>query len=164
MALFDEYHRRGGKDLRPLANNPQRLISTIHTLADDPRWQAAQWQRFIATYVTDTALTLQKRGFPRPYALTLGAVLDCAFNQGSDGEAGMRWVVEKVPHTLTEEKAFLACFLRERAAVAGTHAFNSPPINGVHRVQQYQDLLAANALDLKHCDALIKRVTRWELQ
>ena len=164
--LFAAYQRRGGQDLRPLLKNkkPTALIAVVQKLADDPRWRAAQWERFTATYVTDTAILLKERGFPHPSTLTIAAVLDCAFNQGSDGEAGMRWVAKRVPESLRDERAFLQRFLAERAKVAGTRAFNSPPINGINRVKQYQELLKANELDLKNCDALIKRVTSWEMK
>jgi chitosanase len=163
FALFSAYQRRGGKDLRPLVNKTESLIAVIKKLANDPRWQAAQWECFIATYVTDTAVLLKERGFSRPLALTLGAVLDCAFNQGSDGEAGMRSLAKCVP-PLRDERKFLQHFLTERAKVAGTRAFNSPPINGINRVKQYQELLKASEMDLKNCDALIRRVTSWKLE
>jgi hypothetical protein len=165
IPLFREYEALGGKvDLLRLKDNDAALKKAIKGLDDDPIWKKAVWQRFSKTYIADTMKALRERGFSNPSPLTVAALLDCALNQGSTGNKGMFWCVDKVPSHIKNEKKFLAEFLDVREKVAGTDQFNSPPINGKRRVNQYRELLERGATSLVNSDALIKDVTSWVMR
>lgn len=165
IPLFKEYERLGGKvDLMALKNKDSALIKTIRGMESDPIWKKAVWNRFSQTYIADTMKTLRERGFDKPSPLTVAALLDCALNQGSTGNKGMFWCVDKVPSHIRNEKEFLARFLDVREKVAGTNQFNSPPINGKNRVNQYRELLERRATSLVNSDAAIKDVTSWVMR
>jgi len=165
IPLFKEYERLGGKeDLMALKNKDDKLIQTLRGMGNDPIWKKAVWNRFSQTYIADTMKTLRDRGFSKPSPLTVAALLDCALNQGSTGNKGMFWCVDKVPSHIRNEKEFLARFLDEREKVVGTNGFNSPPINGKNRVNQYRELLKKGAMSLVNSDGLIKNATDWVMK
>jgi hypothetical protein len=165
IPLFRKYKALGGKvDLLALKDNDSALKKAIKGLGNDPVWKKAVWEQFSETYIEDTMKILRKRGFSNPSPLTVAALLDCALNQGSTGDKGMFWCVDKVPSHIKNEKKFLAEFLDVREKVAGTNEYNYPPINGKNRVNQYRELLEKGATSLVNSDALIKDVTSWVMR
>ena len=171
--LFKEYVKLGGKDLSPMSQDCatdetacKHLIKEIKNLGDDPKWIQAQWNRLVATggsgYIFEAMKICKDHGIQKPSALTIGALFDCSLNQGATGKGGSRSIAKDVG-AKKDEKEFLKCFLEKRMPIAGKNAYNDPPINGKNRVQQFIDLLDAGCMDLKD-DALIKKVTSWEMK
>ena len=173
--LFAEFVKLGGEDLAPLSKDCAKdkdagttLCKKIEQIAADPRWILAQWNQLMSNggsgYVYESMRICKKRGIEKPSALTIAALYDCSMNQGATGDEGSRKIAQKVAASIKDEKAFLAEFLAQRKPIAGTNAYNSPPVNGKNRVQQFIDLLEGGCMDLKDCDAQIEKATSWEMK
>lgn len=171
--LFEEYVRLGGKNLAPMSKDCasdkdacKKLINEIKKIGDDEKWIQAQWNRLVAKggsgYIYETMKICKDHGIETPSALTIASLFDCSLNQGATGHGGSISIAKKIDGK-HDEKTFLRKFLNERLPIAGRNAYNDPPINGRHRVQQFIDLLDAGCMDLKD-DALIKKVTSWEMK
>lgn len=171
--LFQEYVKLGGKDLGPMSKDCasdkdacEKLIKEIKKIGQDEKWIQAQWNRLIARggsgYVYESMQICKEHGVDNPSALTIAALFDCSLNQGATGKGGSRSIAKTIEGK-KDEKAFLRAFLNARLPIAGHNAFNDPPINGKNRVKQFIELLDAGCMDLKD-DALIKKVTSWEMK
>jgi len=137
--------------------NQKGFCRAVNALESNPTWRDAVWQQFYAEYWSAAMSAVKARGYAS--ALTIGALVDCALNQGAQGPDSLAWVLKRTGSARNETE-FLADFLKVRMTVVDTHQFNQPP-NGLSRVRQWQELLAAGAMSLTDCDALIEKVTSW---
>lgn len=170
--LFKEYAKLGGEDLGPMsrkcdceADDCKKLIAKIKGLKNDDKWQQAQWNRMVSSggYIFESVKLLKKYKVPVT-PLALAAIYDAGMNQGITGKHGAADMAKDVPESAHgNADKFVAAFLKIRKPIAGTGAFNDPPVNGHNRVQQYVDLLEKKCWDLKD-DALVKKATSWAMK
>ena len=170
--LFKVYASLGGEDLTPMAkgctkdkNKCQKLISKIHSLANDDKWILAQWRALFAPrgYLRQTVQTWKKVGVAKPSPLAIATVFDASLNMGWDGKDGGCVNLEKLA-VHGDEDATLEKYNAWRAKVAGTNDYNSPPINGKNRAGQYETLRKAKCFSLTGCDVEIKKAIAWEMK
>jgi chitosanase len=154
-------HGKLSNGILTFSDSNSTVVSKIHALQNNANWRTAMWNTFYNVYIGYSVTQAHNRGFTS--ALTIGSFVDCALNQGAQGDANALSGMLSQTGSISDEKAFLTKFYQVRTKVVDTHDFNQAP-NGKNRVKQWSTLLSKGETDLKNCDALIKSVTSWTLQ
>lgn len=170
--LFKAYKALGGEDLMKYCDGCtksrdtcDKLIKKITSLDNDAAWTLAQWQQLCLTqggYLYQVMKTFKKIGIPKPSPLAIATVLDASLNQGFDGPDGGCVCLEKLGVS-GDENATLEKYNAWRRKVAGTNDYNSPPINGQHRADQFEILRKSKQFDLQDTKAVVKAIS-WEMK
>lgn len=176
MDLFKVYTSLGGcgDELAKLAvgctkdrKRCEALMKKLREIGKDPKWIEAQWRAlFLADgYLRKTMDTWKKVGVAKPSALAIATVLDCSLNQGWDGKDGGCTTLEKCAVKGDENKT-LQKYNAWRRTVAGTNDYNSPPINGKNRADQFEKLRQAGVFSLQGPEATkaIQDAIRWTMK
>jgi len=124
-------------------------------------WRTAMWNTFYSVYIGYCVDQMQARGFTT--ALTLGSFVDCALNQGAEGDSGSLEGMLSQTGNISDEAAFMTQFYKVRTKVVDTNDYNQAP-NGANRVKQWSTLLSQGETDLLNCDAQILSATNWVMQ
>lgn len=170
--LFKAYKALGGEDLTKYCEGCtkskeacDKLIKKIKSLDNEPRWILAQWEQLCLSktgYLYQVMRTFKKLGIANPSPLALATVLDASLNQGYDGPDGGCVYLEKLGVPGDENKT-LEKYNAWRRKVAGTNDYNSPPINGQHRADQFETLRKGKVFDLRDTKAVTKAI-EWEMK
>ena len=175
--LFRIYKDLGGEDFRPLMKGccaskaaREKLIKKIEQAAHDPEWVQAQWTQLVTkaddgAYIYHTMKAWKEAGVDQPSALAIATVFDASLNQGWGGAYGGCTTLRKLA-VHGDEDATLKKYNAWRRTVAGTHDFNSPPVNGRNRADMFEKLRKAKAFSLTGPDAAaaIKKAIRWTMK
>ena len=172
--LLKLYASLGGPDLTQMAEGCTRdktraaaLIAKIQEIGRDPKWIEAQWRSLFVKggYFHETMSAWKKVGVERPSALAIATVFCTSLNQGWDGPDGGCTYLVKLG-VAGNEDATLAKYNAWRRKVAGTNDYNSPPINGANRADQYEKLRVAKmfSLDGPDATAAIKSAISWTMK
>lgn len=97
---------------------PAEIVAAVKSFADDPAWRAAMWDAYMTAYIAPTVAMLRQH-FPRPSALTIGAVWDASMNAGLGDDARDSWGSAHLVRAAAEaaggeESRFLDVFLKLR--------------------------------------------------
>lgn len=154
-------HGQMSGSILKITDSASVFCGKIRALQTSANWRAAMWQTFYNVYIKYSVQQARNRGFTS--AVTIGAFVDAALNQGATGDSGSLEGMLARSGSSTNEKTFLTSFLAQRTKIVDTHDYNQPP-NGKNRVKQWSRLLTDGETDLKNADAEIKKVTNWVLQ
>lgn len=142
-ALFRAY---GRPDVPRMA--PRDILAAVRGFADDPKWREAMWDAYVTTYIAPT-LAMLRQHFPRPSALTIGAVWDASMNAGLGDDSDRHWGSAHLVRAAAEaaggeESRFLDEFLRLRKKYPTAHSGDMDK-----RVRAWERLAADDAWDLR---------------
>jgi chitosanase len=142
-ALFEAY----GRPDVPRMSKTRDIVAAVRGFASDPKWREAMWAGYLDTYIEPTMKLLHAH-FPRPSALTVGAVLDASMNAGLGDDSGRHWgsqhlVAAAAAAAGGEESRFLDEFLQLRRRYPTAHSGDME-----RRVGAWARLAADGAWDL----------------
>lgn len=154
-------HGKMSGSILKITDSASVFCGKIKTLQNNANWRAAMWQTFYNVYIKYSVQQARNRGFNS--AVTIGAFVDAALNQGATGDSGSLQGMLSRSGSSNNEKTFLTSFLAQRTKIVDTNDYNQPP-NGKNRVKQWSNLLNDGETDLKNADAEIRKVTNWVMK
>ena len=154
-------HGKMSGSILKITDSASVFCGKIKTLQSNANWRAAMWQTFYNVYIKYSVQQARNRGFNS--AVTIGAFVDAALNQGATGDSGSLEGMLSRSGSSNNEKTFLTSFLAQRTKIVDTNDYNQPP-NGKNRVKQWSNLLNDGETDLKNADAEIRKVTSWVMK
>lgn len=154
-------HGKMSGSILKITDSASVFCGKIKTLQNNANWRAAMWQTFYNVYIKYSVQQARNRGFNS--AVTIGAFVDAALNQGATGDSGSLQGMLSRSGSSSNEKTFLTSFLAQRTKIVDTNDYNQPP-NGKNRVKQWSNLLNDGETDLKNADAEIRKVTNWVMK
>ena len=154
-------HGKMSGSILKISDSASVFCGKIKNLQANANWRAAMWQTFYDVYIKYSITQAHNRGFNS--ALTIGAFVDAALNQGASGDSGSLQGMLSRSGSSSNEKTFLTSFFAQRSKIVDTNDYNQPP-NGKNRVKQWSNLLNDGETDLKNADAEIIKVTNWQLK
>lgn len=144
-----------------ITDSAKTFCGKINQLQSDPVWREAMWRTFYNVYIKYSITQAHNRGFTD--ALTIGAFVDTALNQGASGDSGSLEGVLSRSGSSHDEKTFMTAFYAQRSKIVDTNDYNQPP-NGLHRVQEWSSLMNLGDWTLINVDSAVVKVTSWTMK